>query len=263
MVTPPFGGPSWLGRTPLLSMVVIGLVARLLPAIPPSMALNDAVDYRKDRRKISECGELKCGGRPGRRLMAASSPRARACRASGRESSGLGLGGARLLGAWLLNPGLRAHLCSRCHCRDDFLRLMLRLSWTRALVSGAVEERGAGGHLRRFPSIARAFFIGFFPVFFFWKSGPKRSKRSGSDLEEDIRMGAETVPVRGLDPSVGPSFWVPGGLSVDEHDPFLADARAPGAPLFCGLGSGGRVSSPPARFGTHLAKTCHSGLLPV
>jgi 4-hydroxybenzoate polyprenyltransferase len=65
------------------------------------------------------------------------------------------------------------------------------------LVSGGVKT--AGGLAAIFavaPDSSPAFIAGFFVWFFFWEVGGQNVPNDWSDMEDDRRMGAETVPVR-------------------------------------------------------------------
>ena len=159
-------------------------------------ALNDVVDYRTDRRKIRECGELKCSAGDLDAVYV-------------RHPMALGLlslrdgilwtlawGALALFGAWLLNPACAVIFILGCVAETIYC-LMLKLSWTRTLVSGAVKERGrCRGHLRCCAQNVGAFCYWLFPVVFLLGNRGQNVPNDWSDLEEDVRTGAATVPVR-------------------------------------------------------------------
>ena len=64
-------------------------------------------------------------------------------------------------------------------------------------MSGAVKSAGGLAAICAVaPKTPAPFFIGFFLWFFFWEIGGQNVPNDWSDLGEDVRMGAKTVPVR-------------------------------------------------------------------
>jgi 4-hydroxybenzoate polyprenyltransferase len=195
MATPALAALFWLGTIPSAFVVVIGLITAFA-GYTAVYALNDLVDYRTDRRKIKECGALKCSAGD------LDAVYVRHPLALGMLSLREGIvwtaawGALALFGAWLLNPACAVIFILGCIAETIYC-LMLRLSWTRTLVSGAVKS--AGGLAAIYAVAPRApavFLIGFFLWFFFWEIGAQNVPNDWSDLEEDVRMGAETIPVR-------------------------------------------------------------------
>ncbi len=195
MATPALAALFWLGAIPSFHVVIIGVITAFA-GYTAVYALNDVVDYRTDRRKIRECGGLKTlAGDP-------DAVYARHPLAQGMLSLREGIiwtaawSAVALLGAWLLNPACAVIFVLGCIAETIYC-LMLRLSWARTLVSGAVKS--AGGLAAIFavaPKTPAPFLIGFFLWFFFWEIGAQNVPNDWSDLDEDVRMGAETVPVR-------------------------------------------------------------------
>ena len=75
--------------------------------------------------------------------------------------------------------------------------MMLRLTWMRALVSGSVKTAGGLAAIYAVaPDSSAAFLIGFFLWFFLWEIGGQNVPNDWSDMEEDMRMEAETIPVK-------------------------------------------------------------------
>jgi 4-hydroxybenzoate polyprenyltransferase len=67
----------------------------------------------------------------------------------------------------------------------------------RALVSGAVKTAGGLAAICAVaPNFSASFLIGFFLWFFLWEIGGQNVPNDWSDIEEDMRMKAETIPVR-------------------------------------------------------------------
>jgi 4-hydroxybenzoate polyprenyltransferase len=158
-------------------------------------ALNDLVDFKTDRRRFCECG-VKCSAGDLDAIYA------RQPMAQGLLGLWDGIawtvawGAVALLGAWLLNPAcavifILGSIAEAVYC------LMLRLSWTRVLVSGGVKTAGGLAAIYAVaPNSSPSFIIGFFIWFFFWEIGGQNVPNDWSDMEEDRRMGAETVPVK-------------------------------------------------------------------
>ncbi|MDR3557337.1 MAG: UbiA family prenyltransferase [Syntrophobacteraceae bacterium] len=195
MATPALAALFWLGKIPSLYVVVIGMITAFA-GYTAVYALNDVVDYRTDRRKIRECGELKCSAGDLDAVYV-------------RHPMALGLlslrdgilwtlawGALAFLGAWLLNPACAVIFILGCVAETIYC-LMLKLSWTRTLVSGAVKSAGGVAAIYAVaPKTSAPFVIGFFLWFFFWEIGGQNVPNDWSDLEEDVRTGAATVPVR-------------------------------------------------------------------
>jgi 4-hydroxybenzoate polyprenyltransferase len=107
-----------------------------------------------------------------------------------------GWGTIALLGAWALNPACAVIFMLGCVAEAVYC-LMLRLSWMRALVSGGVKSAGGLAAIYAVaPNSSAHFLIGFFLWFFFWEIGGQNVPNDWSDMQEDIRMGAETIPVK-------------------------------------------------------------------
>ncbi|MGC8490652.1 MAG: UbiA family prenyltransferase [Syntrophobacteraceae bacterium] len=195
MATPALAALFWLGAIPPLRVVLIGIITAFA-GYTAVYALNDVVDYREDKRKIRECGGLQClAGDPD--AVYARHPLAQGM-LSLREGIvwTLAWGALALFGAWILNPVCALIFILGCLAETVYC-LMLRLSWTRTLVSGAVKSAGGLAAICAVaPKAPPLFLIGFFLWFFSWEIGGQNVPNDWSDLEEDVRMGAETVPVR-------------------------------------------------------------------
>jgi 4-hydroxybenzoate polyprenyltransferase len=194
MATPALAAIFWLGSIPPVHVIVIGLVTTFA-GYTAVYALNDLVDFKTDRRRFCECG-VKCSAGDLDAIYA------RQPMAQGLLGLWDGIawtvawGAVALLGAWLLNPAcavifILGSIAEAVYC------LMLRLSWTRVLVSGGVKTAGGLAAIYAVaPNSSPSFIIGFFIWFFFWEIGGQNVPNDWSDMEEDRRMGAETVPVK-------------------------------------------------------------------
>ncbi len=194
IAAPALAALFWLGAIPPIQVIVIGLVTAFA-GYTAVYALNDVVDFRTDRRKINECG-LKCFAGD------IDAVYVRHPMAQGLLSLKDGIlwtaawGSIALAGAYALNPACAFIFILGCIAEGVYC-LMLRMSWMRTLVSGGVKS--AGGIAAIFavvPEPSAAFVIGFFLWFFFWEIGGQNVPNDWTDVEEDRRMGAETIPVR-------------------------------------------------------------------
>ncbi len=194
MATPALAALLWLGSIPPIQVIIIGFLTAFA-GYTAVYALNDVVDYRTDRQKIRECG-IKCSDGD------IDAVYARHPMAQGMLSLRDGIlwtaawGAVALLGAWLLNPACAVIFILGCIAEAVYC-LMLKLSWMRALISGGVKS--AGGLAAIFavaPNSSATFLIGFFLWFFFWEIGGQNIPNDWTDVEEDTRMKAETIPVK-------------------------------------------------------------------
>jgi 4-hydroxybenzoate polyprenyltransferase len=194
MATPALAALLWLGAIPPIHVIILGFVTAF-SGYTAVYALNDVVDFRTDRRKIRECG-LKCSAGDLDAIYA------RHPMAQGLLSlrDGIlwtaGWGTIALLGAWALNPACAVIFILGCAAEAVYC-LMLRLSWMRALISGGVKSAGGLAAIYAVaPNCPPLFLIGFFLWFFFWEIGGQNVPNDWSDMQEDMRMGAETIPVK-------------------------------------------------------------------
>jgi len=194
MATPALAALLWLGTIPPIHVIIIGFVTAF-SGYTAVYALNDVVDFRTDRRKIRECG-LKCSAGDLDAIYA------RHPMAQGLLSlrDGIlwtaGWGTIALLGAWALNPACAVIFLLACLAEAVYC-LMLRFSWMRALISGGVKSAGGLAAIYAVaPDCSPLFLIGFFLWFFFWEIGGQNVPNDWSDMQEDMRMGAETIPVK-------------------------------------------------------------------
>ena len=194
MATPALAALLWLGSIPSIHVIVIGFLTAF-SGYTAVYALNDVVDFKTDRRNIRECG-LKCAAGDLDAIYAGHPM------AQGLLSLRDGIlwtaawGAMALLGAWALNPACALIFILGCLAEAVYC-LMLRLSWMRALVSGGVKSAGGLAAIYAVaPNCSAPFLIEFFLWFFFWEIGGQNVPNDWSDMQEDMRMGAETIPVK-------------------------------------------------------------------
>ena len=194
MTTPALAALLLLGSMPPVPVIIVGLLTAFA-GYTAVYALNDVVDYRTDSVKMRECG-LKCA--PGD----LDAVYARHPMAQGLLSLRDGIlwtaawGTIALAGAYILNPACVVIFLLGCAAETIYC-LMLRLSWMRALVSGGVKTLGGVAAIYAVvPHPSVLFLAGFFAWFFFWEIGGQNVPNDWTDIDEDRRMQAETIPVR-------------------------------------------------------------------
>jgi len=183
----------WLNAFPSIKTIVLG-VATALSGYLSVYALNDVVDYRTDRKKLSEIGTKSSA-------FDLDALYIRHPMAQGLLSYKEGIiwaaawGILALIGAYILNP-----MCALIFIISIMLEavycLMLQVTHLRALVSGMVKTMGpiaAVFAVDSQPSFT--FLIVLFLWLFFWEIGGQNIPNDVSDLTEDISLKAKTIPV--------------------------------------------------------------------
>lgn len=194
MTTPAFAALLWLGAFPPLSVMVLGVITAFA-GYTAVYALNDVIDYRADRAKALKGGFCDAGAD----LDAVMIRHPMACGfLSFREGLlwALAWAGLALTGAYLLNP-----LCVVIFLAGSLLEAVYCLLWRvthlRTLVSGAVKTSGAVAAVFAVdPRPAPAFVVTLFLCLFFWEIGGQNVPNDWTDIEEDRRFKAKTIPVR-------------------------------------------------------------------
>lgn len=208
MATPAFCVLMYLGEFPSADIVGIGLLTAFA-GYTAIYAFNDVVDYRSDREKYAGVHGLEEASRQKYRIHPGASGDVYLDALMIRHPMALGLlpfkegaawaGGwavVALIGAWLLNPvcalifllgaGFEAVYC-----------LLWRVSPWRAVVSGFVKNMGAAAALFAVdPNPSVSFMLLVFACLFFWEIGGQNVPADWTDLEEDRRLSAQTLPVR-------------------------------------------------------------------
>ena len=194
MTTPAFGALLWLGAFPPFSVIVLGVITAFA-GYTAVYALNDVIDYRADREKALKGGFCNAGAD----LDAVMVRHPMACGfLSFREGLlwALAWAALALIGAYLLNP-----VCVAIFLAGSFLEAIYCLLWRvthlRTLVSGAVKTSGAVAAVFAVdPRPSPAFVVTLFLCLFFWEIGGQNVPNDWTDIEEDRRFKAKTIPVR-------------------------------------------------------------------
>lgn len=195
MTTPCLAALLWLGAFPSVEIITVGLVT-VFAGYTAVYALNDVIGYRSDRAK------LQAGGFEG--AAHASDIDALLVRhpmAQGLISVPAGLvwamgwGIVAASGAYWLNPVCLLIFGAGCLLETVYC-LLWRVSPYRALVSGAVKAAGAIAAVFAVdPAPSPVFIFFLFLVIFFWEIGGQNAPNDWTDIEEDQRFGARTIPV--------------------------------------------------------------------
>lgn len=194
MATPAVGALLWLGGAPPLPIALLGFITAFA-GYTAVYALNDVVDYRVDRQKVQQCGLPVTGHDLD--AICARHPLAQGLLSLQEALAWTGGWAAvALLGAYTLNPACAWIFLAGCTAEAMYC-LMLRVSYLRTLVSGAVKT--AGGLAAVFavtPDPSPAFLLLLFLWLFFWEIGGQNVPNDWADLKEDGDLDAVTVPVR-------------------------------------------------------------------
>ena len=202
MATPALGALLWLGQFPSLEVIILGLITTFA-GYTAVYALNDVVDYGVDKEKIRLCGHID-------NVCDIDALMIRHPMAQGYLSFKAGLMWAvawsiiAILGAYRLNPVCIAIFFVGCMLEMIYC-LLLKITHLRTLVSGGVKTMGAiAGVFAVDPNPSLPFLLALFFWLFLWEIGGQNIPNDWTDVEEDRRLHAQTIPVRlGPDKSSG------------------------------------------------------------
>lgn len=193
MAAPAFCVLVYLGGFPGADVVGIGLLTAF-SGYTAIYAFNDVIDYKSDREKYSvptasEKGYLDS--------LMIRHPMARGMLPFGQGVAwAAGWAVVALIGAWLLNP-VCALIFLLGACLEAVYCLMWRVSPWRAVVSGFVKNMGAAAALFAVDPRPSVFFMAMiFACLFFWEIGGQNIPADWTDMAEDRRLKAQTIPVR-------------------------------------------------------------------
>jgi len=194
MCTPAFGALLWLGHFPPVHIIVLGLFTTFA-GYTAVYALNDVIDFKVDKAKaatgcLSESGSDLDG-------VLVRHPMAR-----GFLSFNEGLFWAlvwsllALIGGYILNPVCVLIFLIGCGLETIYC-LLWRISPFRTFVSGAVKTSGAIAAVFAVdPNPSGPYLTILFLLFFFWEIGGQNIPNDWSDLDDDCRMEAKTIPIQ-------------------------------------------------------------------
>ena len=196
MCTAALASLLWLGHFPSFRIIGLGLIT-VFAGYTAVYALNDVVGYRSDKKKvqqgnlrgIDDCEDLDA--------ILVRYPMAR-----GLLSFKEGLVWAvvwallALIGAYLLNPICVLIFIGGC-ILETFYCLMWNISPSRTLLSGVVKAAGPIAAVFAVdPNPSVPYLIVLFCLIFFWEIGGQNVPNDWMDIEEDVRFGARSIPIR-------------------------------------------------------------------
>ena len=196
MATPALGALLWLGRFPSFEVIILGLITTFA-GYTAVYALNDVIDYRVDKEKIRLCGDID-------NMCDLDAIMIRHPMAQGYLSFRAGL-------IWTVGWSMIAMLgaCIVIFLTGCLLEIiycsLLKITHFRTLVSGGVKTMGAiAGVFAVDPNPSFRFLLMLFFWLFLWEIGGQNIPNDWTDVEEDRRLHAQTIPVRlGADKSSG------------------------------------------------------------
>ena len=193
MCTPAFGALLWLGHLPPIPVIIIGLITTFA-GYTAVYALNDVIDYRADKEKAAMGGFT-----PGEDYLDGVLVRHPMAQGLLSFKEGLiwacGWAAIALIGAYLLNP--LCVLIFLCGCLLEAIYCLLwRVSPYRTIVSGGVKTTGALAAVFAVdPQPDGLFLLVLFLLLFSWEIGGQNIPADWTDIEEDRRLKAKTIPV--------------------------------------------------------------------
>jgi 4-hydroxybenzoate polyprenyltransferase len=194
IATPALAALLCMGRFPSLATTLLGLIT-VFSGYTAVYALNDLVDYRTDREKV------RTGGYgDGEDYLDGVLVRHPLAKGVLRLSEGMlwaaGWALMAMIGAWLLNPVclyifLIGGLLESIYC------LLWRVTPLRTLINGIVKSLGAMAAVYAVNPQPSIIFLGvLFVWIFFWEIGGQNIPNDWTDIDEDRRFKAKTIPVK-------------------------------------------------------------------
>jgi 4-hydroxybenzoate polyprenyltransferase len=193
MATPALAALLYLGQWPALPVIAIGIIT-VFAAYTAVYALNDLIDFRTDRQKV--CSGGYCDGEDYLDGALVRHPLAK-----GALSLWAGLtwtlawAVVAFSGAWLLNPVCMLIFLAGC-LLEALYCLLWRVTPLRTAISGLVKPMGAVAAVFAVdPHPSILFLVVLTLWLFFWEIGGQNIPNDWTDIEEDRRFNARTVPV--------------------------------------------------------------------
>lgn len=193
MATPALAALLVLGKWPTLPVMVVGMLT-VFAAYTAVYALNDVIDFRTDRQKV--CSGGYCDGEDYLDGALVRHPLAK-----GALSLPAGLTWTlawtliALTGAWLLNPFCMFIFLAGCLLETVYC-LLWRVTPLRTVISGLVKTLGAVAAVFAVAPHPPILFLIILPLWLFcWEIGGQNIPNDWTDIEEDRRFNARTVPV--------------------------------------------------------------------
>jgi 4-hydroxybenzoate polyprenyltransferase len=196
MCTAALAALLWLDYFPSIKIIGLGLIT-VFAGYTAVYALNDVIGYRSDKmklqmgklREIDDCKDLDA--------MFVRYPMARGL-LQFKEGLIWAVAWAllALIGAYLLNPVCVLIFVGGCILETVYC-LMWNVSPSRALLSGVVKAAGPIAAVFAVdPNPSPSYLVVLFFLVFFWEIGGQNVPNDWMDIEEDVRFGARTIPIR-------------------------------------------------------------------
>jgi 4-hydroxybenzoate polyprenyltransferase len=196
MCTAALAALLWLGYFPSIRTIGLGIIT-VFAGYTAVYALNDFVGFRSDKmklqmgnlRRVADCDDLDA------KLV--RYPMARGL-LSLKEGLLWSIAWAllALIGAYLLNPVCVLIFVGGCILETIYC-LMWNVSPSRTLLSGVVKAAGPIAAVFAVdPNPSVSYLVVLFFLIFLWEIGGQNVPNDWSDLEEDRRFQAKTVPIR-------------------------------------------------------------------
>lgn len=194
MATPALAALLCLGSVPSSRIVVLGFITAFA-GYTAVYALNDIVDYRRDRQRI---GKERADNADYLDSVFMRHPLAEGVISYRGAFSWMSIWALiALAGAYLLNP-ISALIFLLGIALETVYCLMLQVSHFRVLVSGVVKTLGAVAAVFAVqPAGPSMLFLSvLFAWLFLWEVGGQNVPADWHDIEEDRALGFKTVPVK-------------------------------------------------------------------
>jgi 4-hydroxybenzoate polyprenyltransferase len=194
MSTPALGALLCLGRFPSFEVIILGLITTFA-GYTAVYSLNDIIDYHTDKEKIRRCKNIDMA-------CDLDSMMIRHPVAQGYLSFKEGVlwtatwSIVTVWGAYCLHPVCVVIFILGCVLETIYC-LLLKVSHLRTLVSGGVKTAGAiAGVFAVDTSPSPVFLLMLFLWLFLWEIGGQNVPNDWTDIKEDRRLHAQTIPVR-------------------------------------------------------------------
>ena len=196
MAAPALAALLCLGHFPELPVVVVGMIT-VFSGYTAVYALNDLVDLRTDKQKVDIGGcrdDDDCLDMDGVMMRHPMAKGALSFRAGLAWTLGWSL--VAVAGAYWLNPVCLYLFLAGCVLEGLYCKL-LQVTPIRAIINGAVKTLGSVAAVFAVaPSPSPLFLLALFAWLFAWEIGGQNIPNDWTDIEEDRRFKAQTIPVR-------------------------------------------------------------------
>ncbi|MGA6925933.1 MAG: UbiA family prenyltransferase [Desulfosarcina sp.] len=194
LATPALAALLWLGGFPPPGITLLGLVT-VFAGYTAVYALNDLVDFRTDRRKV-----LAGGYADGEEFLDGVLVRHPLAKGALSLPEGIlwaaGWTLTAMIGAWLLNP-VCFYIFVLGGLLEAFYCLLWRVTPLRTLINGVVKSLGAVAAVFAVdPRPSVIFLMVLFGWIFLWEIGGQNIPNDWTDIDEDRRFKAKTIPVK-------------------------------------------------------------------